>query len=463
VLLEGGALACAAIVMLQLVVQLVELCIATHALLNEPSEPEPSLVWRCSAGAAPPVSIIAPAFNEEANIVESVQSLLGLRYPCFKVIVVSDGSTDATLQRLIAAFDLRRIALDVDMPLPHRSIRGAYRSVRNPNLLVIDKTNGGKADALNAGLNAARHPLFCCVDADSVLEFDALLRVVQPFIDDPHHVVASGGSVCVANGCTIGGGRVVNVGLSRNPLALAQTIEYLRAFQLARLAWSRIDALAIISGAFGLFRRDVAIAAGGYQCNTVGEDIELVVRLHRRSIESGSGHRIVFVPDPVCWTEAPETMRMLARQRMRWQRGALETLAQHRAMLFAPRYGRVGRLAMGRLLLVDLLGPIAECAGWLLLAALWASSQLSAGFLGALFAAAAVFGFAISIVAISLQPLALSRARRASEVALLGAAAMLENFGYRQLVGLWRFLGLLQWLRKDTHWGAMARRGLAAV
>jgi cellulose synthase/poly-beta-1,6-N-acetylglucosamine synthase-like glycosyltransferase len=459
----GLALACAIVVLLQVIIQLVELCIAAQALLSDPSEPEPTLVWRRSADAAPPISVIAPAFNEEANIVESVRSLLGLRYPQFEVIVVSDGSTDATINRLAGAFDLRRVSRDFEAVVDHEEIQCVYRSTINPNLTVIDKTNGGKADALNAGLNAARHPLFCCVDADSVLEFDALLRIVQPFVDDPLHVVASGGSVCVANGCAIQGGRVVSVGLSRNPLALMQTVEYLRAFQLARLAWSRIDALAIISGAFGLFRRDVVMSAGGYRRETVGEDIELVVRLHRQSIENGLGHRVVFVPDPVCWTEAPETMHTLARQRTRWQRGALETLFEHRRMLTTGAYGRVGRLALGRLLLVDLIGPLAEMIGWFLLAILWGCGLLAPQQFFALFSLTVALGFAISITAIALQPIELSRARSAGDVAVMAAAALAENFGYRQLMGFWRFRGLLQWLRRDSAWGAMTRRGLAAL
>lgn len=462
-IIEGLVLGCAIVVFLQVIVQLLELCIAAQALLSDPSEPEPGLVWRRSADAAPPISVIAPAFNEEANIVESVRSLLGLRYPQFEVIVVSDGSTDATIDRMTSAFDLRRVSSNFERVLNHEDIQCVYRSTINPNLTVIDKTNGGKADALNAGLNAARHPLFCCVDADSVLEFDALLRIVQPFVDDPLHVVASGGSVCVANGCSIQGGRVVSVGLSPNPLALMQTVEYLRAFQLARLAWSRIDALAIISGAFGLFRRDIVMSAGGYKRETVGEDIELVVRLHRQSIEKGLGHRVVFVPDPVCWTEAPETMPTLARQRMRWQRGALETLFSHRRMLITGAYGRVGRLALGRLLLVDLIGPFAEMMGWLLLALLWAWGVLSAQYFLALFALAVALGFAISVTAIALQPIELSRARSAGDVAVLAAAALAETLGYRQLVGFWRFFGFLQWLRKDTAWGAMTRRGLSSL
>lgn len=461
-IMETLAIVCVAIVLTQLLIQVVELCIAAEALLSEPSEPEPSLVWRRSAEAAPPVSIVAPAFNEEANIVESTRSLLGLRYPAFEVIVVSDGSTDATIERLASAFDLRRASVDFDRPLLHQEISCVYRSVTNPNLTVIDKSNGGKSDALNAGLNAARHPLFCCVDADSVLEFDALLRIVQPFVDDPLHVVASGGSVCVANGCTVQGGRVTSVGLSRNPLALVQTVEYLRAFQLARLAWSRIDALAIISGAFGLFRRDVVISAGGYKQGTVGEDIELVVRLHRISMERRLGQRIVFVPDPVCWTEAPETMATLARQRMRWQRGALETFASHKTMLSATRYGRVGRLAIGRLLLVDVLGPIADVVGWLLLITLWGLGKLSADQLSGLFALTMAFGFLISALAIALQPPELTSARKPTDVFMLASAALAENFGYRQLVGLWRFGGLLQWLRGESAWGPMKRRGLAA-
>lgn len=444
---------------IQLLLQIGELVLATHALWVAPGERDPNLVWRRNISDAPPVTVIAPAFNEEATIVESVRSLLALRYPEFEIVIVNDGSDDRTMEMMRRAFELRPVTRSLDQALHHKPITGAYQSALHPNLLVLDKLNGGKADALNAGLNAARHPLFCCIDADLILDTDALLRAVGPFIEDPQHVIATGGTVSVANGCVVKGGQVAQVGLSRNLWALFQTVEYIRAFQLARLAWSQLNALAIISGAFGVFRRSVVVDAGGYRPNIVGEDIELVVRLHRRSLERRDGSRIVFVPEPVCWTEAPETLAALGRQRRRWQRGALETLAIHRSMLANPTYGVTGALALGRIVVVDLIGPIAELLGWCLLPALWALGLLSGDYVAAFFAVSVGFGTALSIAAIALQEGARSRAPRIRHLFALSLAAVLENVGYRQLNALWRIQGVVEWRRGVSDWGKMQRRG----
>lgn len=444
------------IISLQTLLHIIELCVAAVALAEEPLEAEADLVWRRSGPGAPPVSIIAPAFNEQATVVESVRSLLGLRYPEFEIIVVNDGSRDETLGALRRAFDLRPLERSYHPSLPHGRIRGVFTAPMHPNLIVVDKENGGKADALNAGINLSRLPLFCCIDADSVLESDALLRAARPFIEDPQRVVASGGTVRVANGCSIRNGRLERVALSRNILALLQTVEYVRAFQLARLAWSRIGALTIISGAFGLFRRSVVIDAGGYKKGTVGEDIELVVRLHRHAREHGLDKRIVFVPEPVCWTEAPETLEDLAKQRKRWQRGAIETFVEHRSAL---AQGHVGRFGIGRLLLVDVLGPAAELAGWMLLPLLWVLGALSLDFVLAFLALSVGFGVATSLTALAMQEAELSRTPRIRDLVLLAAVAVFENFGYRQLNSLWRIEGLIDWMRGRHEWGVMTRRG----
>ncbi len=265
----------------------------------------------------PPVSVLLPAFNEEAGIVESVRSLLALRYPEHEVIVVDDGSTDRTLARLGEAFDLAPVRKALRSDLPCAPVSATYVSRRHPELVVIAKENGGKADALNSALNAARYPYFCAIDADAMIEADALLSVAKPFLDDPNTVAATGGIVRIANGCRVEHGRVTEVRLPRSRLATFQVIEYFRAFLVGRIGWSELDSLLIISGAFGLFRRSLVVACGGYSTDTVGEDVELVVRLHRYLRERHEDYRIEFIPDPVCWTEVPEDVRTLARQRRR--------------------------------------------------------------------------------------------------------------------------------------------------
>ncbi len=458
--LDVFALIVIALALAQSLLHLAELIVAALALADEPLEAESDLVWRRCSSAAPPVSVIAPAYNEAATIVESVKSLLSLRYPEFEIIVVNDGSRDATLAQLRQAFDLRPIERDWDMKLQHARIRRVYAAALHPNLIVIDKDNGGKADALNAGINVSQMPVFCCVDADSILESDALLRAVRPFVEDPDRVVASGGTVRVANGCVVKDGQVVQVGLSGNLLALLQTVEYVRAFQLARLAWSRIGALTIISGAFGLFRRSAVVAAGGYKSTTVGEDIELVVRLHRNAIENRRDQRVVFVPEPVCWTEAPERLADLATQRTRWQRGALETFSAHWEMLL---HSRVGALGLGRVLLVDVVGPVVEVAGWLLLPLFWAVGALSLDYFMAFFAVSCGFGVAISLSALGMQEAELSRTPRFRDLAILAFVSVIENLGYRQLNAAWRLMGLAQYLLGVKQWGAIARRGFATA
>jgi cellulose synthase/poly-beta-1,6-N-acetylglucosamine synthase-like glycosyltransferase len=408
----------------------------------------------------PPISILLPAFNEEAGIVESVRSLLALRYPEFEVIVVNDGSTDATLSRLSAAFELLPARKALRNRIPSARVRAAYASRRHPDLWVIDKENGGKADALNCAINAARYPYFCAVDADAILEDDALLRVAKPILDDPDVVVATGGIVRIANGCRVEDGRIVEVRLPTSRLATLQVVEYLRAFLIGRIGWSRMRSLLIISGAFGLFRRNLVEAAGGYATDTVGEDVELVMRLHRHLRERGESYRIEFVPDPVAWTEAPEDARSLARQRGRWQRGLGEALWRHRAVALRPRYGVFGGVAYPYFFLFELVGPAIELVGYPALVAAAALGVLSLTFLAAFFAAAVLVGMLLSISALALEELNSRRYLHRRELTRMLLAAAVENFGYRQLLTLWRARGLVDLVRGRRHWGEMRRRGL---
>jgi cellulose synthase/poly-beta-1,6-N-acetylglucosamine synthase-like glycosyltransferase len=408
----------------------------------------------------PPVSLLAPAFNEEANVVENVRSLLMLDYPLFEVILVNDGSTDGTLGRLVAAFDLRRCARSFEHSLPCKPIRGIYESASYPNLVVVDKANGGKADALNAGLNLSLYPIFCAIDADSILEPDALLRLVRPFVDAPGVTIAAGGVVRVANGCDIHGGRVHAVRLPRRALPLIQIVEYLRAFLFGRMGWSTGNSLLVISGAFGLFDKKAAMLAGGYATDSVGEDMELVVRMHRYRRERRQPYRIGFVPDPICWTEVPESLRVLRRQRTRWQRGLIDTLLRHRSMIGRPRYGTVGMVSLPGFLVFEMISPLVELTGYLLLPVLWASGLLSLSLAGTFFVLAILYMVLVSALAILLEDVAFRRYPSVKDLACLLLAAVLENFGFRQLTVWWRVRAFAEYLRGDLSWGAMERRGI---
>lgn len=407
----------------------------------------------------PPISVLVPAYNEETTIAATVRSVLQLTYPSFEIIVINDGSRDHTLEVLQQEFALLPFPEAYRVQLPTEAVRGIYRSTLHPHLRVIDKANGGKADSLNAGINAARYPLFCGVDADSILQRNSLQQVVQPFLRNPD-MIATGGTVRAANGCEVKDGYLVRVGLPRNPLARFQVIEYLRAFLFGRLGWSSLNAVLIISGAFGLFKKEAVIAAGGYRRNTIGEDMELVVRLHRHMREQGRPYRIEFVPDPVCWTEVPEDLRTLRNQRVRWQRGLSESLSSHWRLMFSRRGGWPGWVAFPYMLLFEWLGPVLEFGGYL-----WFLYAFLAGLISwqafAVFLFLAVgMGILLSASGLLLEEMAFRLYPRKRHLAVLALYVILENLGYRQLNAWWRLVGLAQWIRQKEHqWGTMKRKG----
>jgi cellulose synthase/poly-beta-1,6-N-acetylglucosamine synthase-like glycosyltransferase len=411
----------------------------------------------------PGITVIVPAYNEESGIVESVQSLLALEYPRYEVIVVNDGSSDGTLACLTSAFDLvpaRRALRDT---LSAKPVAGSYVARQHPELCVLDKENGGKADALNAGINAARHPYFCAVDADALIEPGALLAVAAPILDDPDLVVASGGIVRIANGCTIDHGRVTEIRLPPGRLAALQAIEYFRAFLIGRVGWSRFNALLIISGAFGLFHRDAVAEAGGYWTGTVAEDAELVVRLHHHFRARRIPYRVLFVPDPVCWTEVPEDLGSLGRQRRRWQRGVGQTLWQHRSAIGNPKYGAFGLLALPYFLLFEFFGPIVEVLGPVFSIAAYLLGFLSWLFLATFLVVAFLAGIGLTLAALALEEFNFRRHRRGRDIARMMCYAVFENIGFRQLNDFWRMLALIDLIRRKQGWGEQRRRGLGSA
>ena len=420
----------------------------------------PALRRTVRSPLAPPISILVPAYNEEAGIVDSVRSLLALDYPSTELVVVSDGSTDGTVARMVEAFDLRPAQRPTPPFLEHAAVRGVYVPRGRLRLILVDKDNGGKADSLNAGINFARFPLVCGIDADSILEQDALVKAAMPFVEDPLRTVATGGVVRIANGCRIVRGRVVEAVLPRRRLPMFQVVEYLRAFFAARTGWSAVNGLLIVSGAFGIFRKDAVIAAGGYRTDTVGEDMELVVRLHRTMREAGRPYRIVYVPDPVCWTEAPESLRILRRQRRRWQQGTLETLLGHRRMLFNPRFRAAGLLAMPSVLVFEVIGPLIELAGYAISIVAWATGAISPGTFVAFLALAFLYGLVLSLGAVVLEDAAFGRHPAWDDLGRILLYAVAENLGYRQYTHLWKVEGFWQ-LWRGGGWGTMERKGLS--
>ncbi|HET7480957.1 MAG TPA: glycosyltransferase [Rubrobacteraceae bacterium] len=406
---------------------------------------------------APPVSVIVPAYNEEATIADSVRSFLTLHYPLHEVVVVNDGSKDGTLDVLMEEFGLYESDQPVRMQLDTAPLRGVYAS-ETERLVVVDKENGGKADALNVGICAANYPLVCCMDADIILEEDALLRIARPMIESSE-VAAVGGIIRVANGCEFEKGRIIRARTPRKALPNFQIVEYLRAFIASRTAWSKLNCLLIISGAFGMFRKRDLISAGGYQHDTVGEDMELTTRIHRALRENDRKYRLSFVPDPIAWTEVPDTLRVLRRQRDRWHRGLMDTLVRHRRMLFNPRYGTVGLIGMPYFFLFEFLGPVIEILGYAVFIVGLLLGAINAPFALAFFLAAVGLGVLLSTAAVFLEELRLERYPSWRDLFKLTVYGILENFGYRQINTLWRVLAVVSFLRGNTNWGAMERKG----
>ena len=415
----------------------------------------------------PSISIIAPAFNEEKTIIESANSLLNLKYPEYELIIVNDGSKDQTLNTLIRYYDLKRVDYLYDSRLSTKPVRGIYLNRSRPQLIVVDKINGGKADSLNVGINIAKKEYVCGIDADSLLEDDALIKLASLTLDEETETPALGGNVLPINGCSIDRGQIAQKGLAESKLARFQTIEYIRSFMSGRLGWSYFNCLLIISGAFGLFRKERLINVGGYltssgkyKTDTVGEDMELVVRISRQMKEAKHSFRILYAYNANCWTEVPEDLKTLKKQRYRWHRGLIEILTFHRKMMFNPSYGRIGTIAMPYFYIFEMLGPLFEIQGYLMV--------ILSIFLG-------IFNFEIAIILfiamvlmgimVSVSSLLISEKNGQNfsrkELWIMVLYATIENFGVRQYFSLWRFGGYINMFKKPVGWQKADRKGFA--
>ncbi len=406
-----------------------------------------------------PVTIIVPAYNEKMTVVETVKALLQLNYVDYEIIVVNDGSTDDTLKLLIENFSLIPFQEVYRKQIQTQEVKTFYHSKTHPNIKVIDKENGGKSDALNAGLNLSRYPLFCCIDADSILTTDSMKYVVKQFLEEPD-TIACGGTIRIANGCEIEKGLVVEAALSKNLLALIQTIEYLRAFLFGRLGWVPLNALLIISGSFSVFKKQAVLDVGGYSNNTIGEDMELVVRLHRHFRTKNKPYKIVAIPEPIAFTEAPEDLKSLKSQRVRWQRGLCESLAKNINLLYHPKGGTVGWIAYPVLLVFELLGPLIELSGYIffIIGFFYGIIQLEALF--AFLILSIGFSLFISIITIVLEEISFKVYPKVSSIGILFFAAIFENLGFRQINTFWRVQGIFSWLfRTRRRWGTIQRKG----
>ncbi|MGN6394826.1 MAG: glycosyltransferase [Mucilaginibacter sp.] len=422
--------------------------------------------YRILAGStqAPSISILAPAYNEGANIIENVRSLLSIHYNNMEVIIINDGSRDDSLDKLITAYDLYKADFFVNQQITTKNVRGVYKSRNNVyrKLWVVDKDNGGKADALNVGVNIARNDYIVCIDVDCILEQDALLKLAKPFLENPgQRVIATGGVIRIANGCEIEGGRLTRINLPKEFLPRVQTLEYVRAFLLGRMAWSRLNGLLLISGAFGAFDKEIVIKCGGYDHRTVGEDMELVVRMRRYMEERNEPYKVAFIPDPLCWTEAPATFKILGRQRNRWTRGTIETLKFHRVMFFNPDYGLLGMVSYPYWFFFEFLAPIVEFAGFVSFLVFSLFGWINWSFFLTLLAFIFSFGFLYSVFAILMEVLTYNQYKRQKDIVNLVITAFLEPLIFHPFVVWAAIKGNIDLLRKKNSWGEMTRQGLS--
>ncbi len=419
----------------------------------------------------PPISVIVPAYNEAETIIESAESLRKLNYPEAEIIIVNDGSTDSTLKVLKRAYDLqpvdrviRKIKKNGEVKISTQPIRGVYiieREIGLQRLVVVDKMRGGKADSLNAGILVSRYPYICSVDADSLLESDALLKVVKPIVEDPSVVVATGGVIRVANGCTVSNGRVQKMELPNKILPMFQIVEYLRAFLGSRFALSRLNSLLIMAGVFALLRKDVVISVGGFNPDSIVEDMELIVDIQRSLREEDTPYSIVFVPDPIAWTEVPSTMRSLASQRIRWYSGLLHVLIHNRRLLFNPNYGSLGLLAMPYYFFFEMMGPIIELFGYIAIPLAYAFGLLAWPEFLLFIIAGFLFGTFLSVFALLLQEHSRRQYPRWQELLKLTGYALADNIIYRPLISVLRFIAIFRFARGRQEWGEIERRGFA--
>ncbi len=416
-----------------------------------------------SSPFAPSISVIAPAYNEGMTIVDNVRSLLSLRYAKFSLIVVNDGSKDDTFEKAVAAYDLEKIDYEYVMQIETKDVRGVYKS-KNPafdKLVFVDKMNGGKADAINVGVNIAETEYFACIDVDCILEPDVFLKLVKPIMVEPERrVVAVGGVVWLTNDSVIEGGKLIQINAPNKYIARIQVVEYIRAFLLGRTAWAKANGLLLISGAMGIFERKLTLEIGGYNHKTVGEDMELVMRMHRVMRERKEKYLVAYCPEPLCWTEAPSSYKILSRQRNRWTRGTIDSLRLHKTMFFNPKYGFLGLVSYPYWLFAEWLAPLLEFFGLIFFTILLILGFVNWQFFLVLLLFVYAFSVFFSSFAIFVQEYSYFKYATRKDILRLFVTILAEPFYYHPRVVWWAVQGNYDYFIKKSHgWGEMVRTG----
>ena len=404
-----------------------------------------------------PISLLIPAYNEQENIVQNIKSLMKIDYPHFEICVVNDGSTDKTHELIVEAFKLYKIETSTKTSIPTKDVRGVYYNIEYPNLIYVDKENGGKSDALNAGINISSYPLFACLDADSRIEPDALLKLSTEFLKNTDTVVA-GGLVRIANGYKIRDGVVSEFAMPPTMVERFQIVEYYRSFLSGRVSWGATNSMLIVSGAFGVFKKSAVIEVGGYKTNTIGEDMEIVVRLHKYFRSRKKKYKIIFCEDAVCWTQGPMSLNDVRSQRRRWQIGLLDTLLSHKALFLNPFYGMVGLVAIPYNWIFELLGAVVEVLGYFIIPFSLIMGELNMFFFIVYFLLAALLGVILSLGSLILEQYTRRSIMTAKQCLSLSLYTILENFGYRQIITLFRLEGILKYRKLRKTWGKIKRK-----
>ncbi len=407
-----------------------------------------------------PISLLVPAYNESATIVDSVKNLLSLDFPEYELIVINDGSKDNTLALLIEAFALIPFPQPYKKSLQTEEIIEVYRSGKDIRLIVLDKKNGGKADALNAGVNVSSYPVVVTIDADSILEKSSLIKIIYSFVSDPT-CVAVGGIVRVGSGCEIVDGQLREIGLSKNPIVALQTTEYLRAFLTGRLGFDVMGMLLIISGAFGAFQKSALIEVGGYSRHCVGEDMELVIKLHKLMHQKKRKYSVRFLPDPICWTQPPERLSDLKKQRKRWHVGLIDSLLRHKDMVFRPKYGRIGMICLPYYWIFELAGPVIETFGYLFIPISFLLGVVNVWFMISFFLVAVLYGTILSVGALLLEENTFRKYPDLRQLLRLFFFSFVDNFGYRQINTVYKVEAMFGFRKNKSRWGELKRKGFS--
>jgi len=401
------------------------------------------------SNSLPTITFVVPAYNENKDIVHTVKNMLSLSYRYKRVIIVNDGSTDNTFELLNNNFFLHPVPPSSPGIFETSEIKSYYASTKYPDLLVVDKVNGGKADALNAGLNACSSEIVVCADADTLVDDMALNRLIRPFLLHPN-TVAAHASIGNVNGCTIADNRIAKVNFPKKMLLGFQVIDFMKGFLVERLGLSWTQGTLVIPGNFGMFKMKTLIDIGGYDRSSIIEDTEIITRMHMYYLSKKIPYRIEYLPDIVAWTEAPETIRTLGKQRLRWYKGTTQNIWQYRNMWFNPKYRSIG-LFVCPMTVFEKIAPLIEISGFIILMLAIFNSQVDPFLVLSL--AAVSWCFLILLVLLSLVIEFIAYETYTSWIDFLRILKCVFCYtGYHYLLMWWRVKGLYAPKPKRAGW-----------